>query len=140
MIKLIAVDLDGTLLDGENRIDGRNIRALQRALDMGIYVVPATGRCMGVFPQELTGLTGLRYAVTENGALIWDYQGERELRRWGLPRGKAEKILRLAEGERAGAGIRRTGEDSGSKPRYSSTARPTRISAAWRALRLHPSE
>lgn len=104
MIKLIAVDLDGTLLDGENRIDGRNIRALQRALDMGIYVVPATGRCMGVFPQELTGLTGLRYAVTENGALIWDYQGERELRRWGLPRGKAEKILRLAEGERAGAG------------------------------------
>ncbi len=103
MIKLIAVDLDGTLLDGENRIDGRNIRALQRALDMGIYVVPATGRCMGVFPQELTGLTGLRYAVTENGALIWDYQGERELRRWGLPCGKAEKILRLAEGERAGA-------------------------------------
>lgn len=103
MIKLIAVDLDGTLLDGENRIDGRNIRALQRALDMGIYVVPATGRCMGVFPQELTGLTGLQYAVTENGALIWDYQGERELRRWGLPRGKAEKILRLAEGERAGA-------------------------------------
>lgn len=102
MIKLIAVDLDGTLLDGENRIDGRNIRALQRALDMGIYVVPATGRCMGVFPQELTSLTGLRYAVTENGALIWDYQGERELRRWGLPRGKAEKILRLAEGERAG--------------------------------------
>lgn len=104
MIKLIAVDLDGTLLDGENRIDGRNIRVLQRALDMGIYVVPATGRCMGVFPQELTGLTGLRYAVTENGALIWDYQGERELRRWGLPRGKAEKILRLVEGERAGAG------------------------------------
>ena len=104
MIKLMAMDLDGTLLDGENRIDGRNIRALQRALDMGIYVVPATGRCMGVFPQELTGLTGLRYAVTENGALIWDYQGERELRRWGLPRGKAEKILRLAEGERAGAG------------------------------------
>ena len=104
MIKLIAVDLDGTLLDGENRIDGRNIRALQRALDMGIYVVPATGRCMGVFPQELTGLTGLRYAVTENGALIWDYQGERELRRWGLPCGKAEKILRLVEGERAGAG------------------------------------
>ncbi len=103
MIKLIAVDLDGTLLDGENRIDGRNIRALQRALDMGIYVVPATGRCMGVFPQELTGLTGLRYAVTENGALIWDYQGERELRRWGLPRGKAEQILRLAEGERAEA-------------------------------------
>ena len=102
MIKLIAVDLDGTLLDGENRIDGRNIRALQRALDMGIYVVPATGRCMGVFPQELTSLTGLRYAVTENGALIWDYQGARELRRWGLPRGKAEKILRLAEGERAG--------------------------------------
>ncbi|MBS5606201.1 MAG: HAD-IIB family hydrolase [Enterocloster asparagiformis] len=104
MIKLIAVDLDGTLLDGENRIDGRNIRVLQRALDMGIYVVPATGRCMGVFPQELTGLTGLRYAVTENGALIWDYQGERELRRWGLPCGKAEQILRLAEGERAGAG------------------------------------
>lgn len=103
MIKLIAVDLDGTLLDGENRVDDRNIRALQRALDMGIYVVPATGRCMGVFPQELTSLIGLRYAVTENGALIWNYQGEREWRRMGLPRGKAGEILRMAEGESARA-------------------------------------
>lgn len=98
MIKLIAVDLDGTLMDSKNRIGGRTISALQRALDLGILVAPATGRCLGVFPGELTGLAGLRYAVTENGALVWDYQGEAEWLRRGLPPGKAEEILGLTDG------------------------------------------
>lgn len=105
MVRLIAVDLDGTLLDGRNRIAGRSIRILQKALDMGIYVVPATGRCIGLLPKELQALVGLRYAVTENGALTWDFQKEQEWRRISLPPDQAAAVLKLTGGMNAYAEV-----------------------------------
>ena len=41
---IIAVDMDGTLLNSENKISERNRNVLQRLIDDGHYVVPATGR------------------------------------------------------------------------------------------------
>lgn len=43
-IKLIAIDLDGTLYDEQKRISDRNLSALRQAAGMGVYVVIATGR------------------------------------------------------------------------------------------------
>ena len=44
MIKLLASDLDGTLLDEQGHIDEEDIAALRRAREMGVTVVVATGR------------------------------------------------------------------------------------------------
>ena len=42
--KMIAVDMDGTLVDDEKRIPEENLRALEACAAKGIEIVPATGR------------------------------------------------------------------------------------------------
>ena len=73
-IKLIALDLDATLLDSQKKISPRNLAALERARQMGILVVPVTGRPAQGLPQAVLDLPGLRYAVTSNGATIRDWE------------------------------------------------------------------
>ena len=73
-IKLIALDLDATLLDSQKKISPRNLAALERARQMGILVVPVTGRPAQGLPQAVLDLPGLRYAVTSNGATIRDWK------------------------------------------------------------------
>ena len=46
MIQLIALDLDGTTLTGDNVISERNRNALLEAMAQGVLVVPATGRTL----------------------------------------------------------------------------------------------
>ncbi len=44
--KLIAIDMDGTLLNSENQVSKRNREALYKAMEKGIYVVLTTGRIL----------------------------------------------------------------------------------------------
>ena len=55
-IKLIASDLDGTLVDRQGRIDEREIEALRRARSLGITVVIATGRMPTIIDHFLDRL------------------------------------------------------------------------------------
>ena len=50
MIKLLAVDMDGTCLDGRSRMTDRTLCALRKAAEKGIIIVPATGRNLNVSP------------------------------------------------------------------------------------------
>lgn len=73
MIKLIAIDLDGTLLKDDKTISAENIRTLQAAKAQGVKVVLCTGRPLNsVLPHlETLGLVEKGdYAVTFNGGLI----------------------------------------------------------------------
>lgn len=71
-IRLVALDLDGTLLNSKKLISPRNLAALERARAQGVLVVPITGRPAQGLPQAVLDLPGLRYAVTSNGATIRD--------------------------------------------------------------------
>ena len=53
MIRLLAVDMDGTCLDSRSRITDRTLGALRRAAAAGIEIVPATGRSMACIPHRL---------------------------------------------------------------------------------------
>ncbi|WP_314062670.1 Cof-type HAD-IIB family hydrolase [uncultured Vagococcus sp.] len=73
MIKLIAIDLDGTLLRDDKQISARNIETLQQAKAQGVKVVLCTGRPLNsvVGHLETLGLTEPGdYAVTFNGGLV----------------------------------------------------------------------
>ena len=59
--KLIAFDLDGTLLDDEKRIPPENLRALEAAAERGWVPVPATGRIVRGIPEPVKRLPGVRY-------------------------------------------------------------------------------
>lgn len=71
-IKLIALDLDGTLLDSRKRITPRTLAALESAAARGIHVVPTTGRFFDGMPACVRDLPFVRYAVTINGAAVFD--------------------------------------------------------------------
>ena len=52
-IKMVAFDLDGTLLNSEKKISEVTKKALEQAIEQGIVVLPATGRPLVGVPQEL---------------------------------------------------------------------------------------
>ena len=80
-IKLILLDLDGTLLTGDKRISPANYDALERCAAAGIHIVPSTGRFYGGVPQAVRDLPFVRYVVAVNGAQIYDRKENRVLRR-----------------------------------------------------------
>lgn len=71
-IKLIALDLDGTLLNSKKEITEGNLRALERCIEQGITIVPCTGRTLDGIPKEVRNIPGIRYAITTNGAVVED--------------------------------------------------------------------
>ena len=73
--KLIALDIDGTLINSSNQITENVKLAIQKAKEKGIKVVLCTGRPLkGVekFLDELSLREKGDYAATFNGALIQD--------------------------------------------------------------------
>ena len=83
--RLIAFDLDGTLLDNDKQIPEENLRALCAAAERGVLLVPATGRILRGIPPALRELPFLRYFILSNGALVYDVQEERALYRGDVP-------------------------------------------------------
>ncbi len=73
-IKLIASDLDGTLLTSKKEITPRLYQALKKIDEMGIYFVPSTGRPFGSLPRDVKELPFLKYVITSNGASVYDAQ------------------------------------------------------------------
>lgn len=80
-VKLIAFDLDGTLLDDDKHLPPENLAALQAAHAQGIFLVPATGRILKALPEELLAPGLFRYFIFANGALVYDLQEQRALYR-----------------------------------------------------------
>lgn len=76
-IKLVASDLDGTLLNKNKEITPRLFQALEKLNELGILFVPATGRPFGTVPQAIKELPFLKYVITSNGAAIYDAAEEK---------------------------------------------------------------
>lgn len=74
MIRLIAFDMDGTLLDEQKKIREKTKKILKQAADCGKVLVPATGRPFCGVREELSELTGLNYVLTTNGAGIYEWE------------------------------------------------------------------
>lgn len=96
--RLIAFDLDGTLLDDGKRIPEENLLALREAGERGLLLVPATGRIPAGLPEPLRGLPGLRYGILVNGALLYDFEEERVLAREEIPLERALEVIDFLAG------------------------------------------
>lgn len=75
-VRLVALDLDGTLLNRRSQITPRTRSAVLTASQQGVVVVPATGRALATLPPEVAQLPGVRYVLTTNGATVWDLGSE----------------------------------------------------------------
>lgn len=97
MIKLIALDLDGTLLDSQKRLSQRNEEALNECIRRGIEIVPCTGRIWNGIPDFIRNIPGIHYAITINGAVVEDVINHRVLRERKMTVKQGLEILELAK-------------------------------------------
>ncbi len=72
--KIIAIDLDGTLLDHTGLPTPQNIKAIQDAQDAGVLVLPCTGRAWAESKMQLRPIANLSQGVFLTGAMITNIQ------------------------------------------------------------------
>ena len=95
-IKLVALDMDGTLLNSDEEISDYTKEVIQKALDKDVHVVLSTGRWLkSCYPYaEQLNLTS--YLVTANGGEIWTMNKEL-LDRHLLAADKVEKMWHIGK-------------------------------------------
>ena len=75
MIKMIVLDLDGTLLNGERKVSEISKNYLRKLKDMGYIIVIATGRIYESINYVLGGFDYVNYVITDTGAYCYDTYG-----------------------------------------------------------------
>ena len=75
-VRMIAVDLDGTLLNSQKRISEQDLAALEEARTRGIEVIPVTGRNYAFALPVIQKLPFEVPLISSNGALIRSRDGE----------------------------------------------------------------
>ena len=98
-IRLIALDLDGTLLTTDKHLTERNLAALRRASEQGIWIVPVTGRIFLGLPQAVLDWPFLKFAILSNGAAVYDVESDRMLCRAEIPLKQAVEIMAWLDGQ-----------------------------------------
>jgi Cof subfamily protein (haloacid dehalogenase superfamily) len=93
-IRLIAVDVDGTLLDSRGRLPPENLAAIEAALDRGLHVALVTGRSYPFALPIIAQLPPSLLLILSNGAVAKNGDGS-TYRRWLLPRAVAARVLEL---------------------------------------------
>lgn len=93
-IRIIALDLDGTLLNSNKELTAGNLAALERAAAAGIEIVPTTGRFFDAMPEVIRKLPFVRYAITINGAEVADLRTGEVIYRAEMPWQQAVDIMR----------------------------------------------
>lgn len=96
-VKIILLDLDGTLLTSDKTISAANYGALERAAAMGVHIVPSTGRFYDAMPEVVRKLPFVRYAVTVNGAQIYDAKEKKVLHQAEIPSEEALAVYEYFE-------------------------------------------
>ena len=94
--KLIALDLDGTLLTYEKQITPRTYAALEQAAALGHFIVPATGRALNALPEVVRALPFVHYAITINGACVSNTDTGEKLLRCEIDRDRALELIDFA--------------------------------------------
>lgn len=94
-IKMIGLDMDGTLLNDEKELLPYTREVLDKAIAMGIEVVAATGRPYTGVPKVFKEIPGVRYAITVNGARIVDMEKEETIYEALLPQDKVIEVMNI---------------------------------------------
>lgn len=97
MYKLIAIDLDGTLLNSYGMVSEKNKQALIEANKKGAEIVIASGRSTNSVKNIANDLGICNYIICGNGSLIYDLQHEEIIYDKFIDKKKALQIIEICE-------------------------------------------
>lgn len=96
---IIALDLDGTLLNSAKELTEGNRRALERAYEAGYAIVPTTGRFYNGMPACIRELPFVRYIITINGAEVADLETGEVIYSAEIPNERALAVYEAMDSE-----------------------------------------
>lgn len=97
MYKLLAVDLDGTLLNSYGEISDENKEKIQEAINKNVEIVFASGRPIASVKNFAKELEGNKYIICGNGAVIYNLQNEQILFNRYIEKNKLLKLIQICE-------------------------------------------
>lgn len=93
-VRLVAFDLDGTLFNDKKEVTPETFATLKKAAEMGIEIVPATGRFWNAIPDSIRAMDFVRYMISLNGAEVADVKEKKTLAQALIPVERAETMCR----------------------------------------------
>ena len=93
---LIALDMDGTVLDDNKEISRANAEAIHEALRAGMEVIFCTGRSLAEMNDILADYPDMHYLLGESGAFLYDLREKRILYSAAIDRKEIAKIREAA--------------------------------------------
>lgn len=97
MYKLIAVDLDGTMLNPYGEVTENTKRVIRNTIKKGTDVVIASGRSIDSIKNIAENVGCSNYMIAGNGAVIYDRKKDKILYEKYIPKSKALDIIRICE-------------------------------------------
>ena len=97
MYQLIAIDLDGTLLNSYGVVTDRTKQTIKKCIDKGIEIVLASGRPNDSIEAIAKEIGAEHYFIAGNGALVYDIKKEEVIYEKYMPKEKVLEIIRLCE-------------------------------------------
>ena len=97
MYKLIAIDLDGTLLNSYGTISEKNKDVIKKAQDLGTEIVIASGRPISSAKTFANEAGANKYLICGNGSVLYDIQNDQILFHKFLNKNKVLQIIKICE-------------------------------------------
>ncbi|MBO5005312.1 MAG: HAD family phosphatase [Clostridia bacterium] len=97
MYKLIAVDLDGTLLNSYGKISDKNKNAIKKVKEKGIEVIIASGRHITSVKSFAKEINSENYSICGNGAILYDMKNDEILYNKFIDKEKILEIIEVCE-------------------------------------------
>ena len=97
MYKLVAIDLDGTLLNSYGQVSEKNKQAIKNAQANDVEIVLASGRSTNSVKNIANEIGDCKYIICGNGSLIYDLQKEEIIYDKFIEKSKALQIIKICE-------------------------------------------
>ena len=91
--KILASDLDGTLLRRDMTVSQENKAAIKKLSEIGVHFVPASGRTLSEITSEVISDSNVRYVIYSDGAAVYDKLQQKPIVTRSIPRSNIDELL-----------------------------------------------
>ena len=97
MYKLVAIDLDGTMLNSYGEVTENTKRVIKETIKKGTEVVIASGRSRDSIKAIANEIESNNYMIAGNGAVVYDIKNDDIIYEKYIPKSKAQQIMKICE-------------------------------------------
>ncbi|MCI9063873.1 MAG: HAD family phosphatase [Clostridia bacterium] len=97
MYKLVAIDLDGTMLNSYGEVTENTKRVIKETMMKGTEIIIASGRTIDSIKAIASDIGSKRYMIAGNGSIIYDIQNDKIIYEKYIPKMKALDIIKICQ-------------------------------------------